>query len=180
MIPNVLKRYNDDERTLLFMESSKRSVISVGILSVGLFLVLVIAGCGQSSAPTSLQGKTMTVYYSPSCTCCGRYIEYLQEKGLSVNAIKTFDRTSLMRKHGISRRARSCHTGIIGEYFVEGHVPVESLDRLLREKPDLAGITIPGMPQHAPGMGGRIGQSLRVISVDHNGRIDGVFDRVEW
>ncbi len=123
----------------------------------------------------------MTVYSSPTCSCCGRYVDYLEQKGIQVES-ESRSREELARlktKHGVPRRARSCHTALIGDYFVEGHVPLEAIDRLIKEKPDVAGISLPGMPRHSPGMGTSVGKTFRVISVDERGRT-GTFTSVRY
>lgn len=137
-------------------------------------LVFLLAGCDTSGSPEALEGRTVTVYSSPTCSCCARYVDYLEEKGIRVESV-TRSRGELGRlktKHGVPRRARSCHTALIGDYFVEGHVPLEAIDRLIEQEPDVAGISLPGMPRHSPGMGRSVGKTLRVISVDERGRTD--------
>lgn len=143
------------------------------------FLSVILAGCGSSDT-TNLKGKKMTVYYSPSCSCCGRYIDYLQSKGMKVKTIRTRTPQLIKAEHGISNDVASCHTGIIGDYFVEGHVPAQSISKLIREQLSLAGITIPGMPRHAPGMGRPNGSTLRVESVGPDGTVTDVFREITY
>lgn len=150
-------------------------------------LALALVGCGSLSGEdedvSNLEGREMTVYYSPSCNCCKDYVEYLEEKGVKVKAEERnrFGMKQVKQRHGVSRSAASCHTGVIGDYVVEGHVPAQTISRLLEEQPgDIQGVTIPGMPQHAPGMGGPIGSDLSVFSLDRRGQATETYDEVRY
>jgi hypothetical protein len=101
----------------------------------------------------------VTVFQLPGCECCKRYIAYLKEQGFQVETIYTTEETytedvssMLTKKYQIPRNMESCHTAVIEDYFVEGHVPVEAINKLLEEKPDIDGISLPGMPSGSPGM----------------------------
>ena len=78
----------------------------------------------------------------------------MEENGFNVEAIKTEDMYSTKVNAGIDMSLSSCHTGFIGDYFVEGHVPHDAIEKLLNERPDIKGITVPGMPSgiNVPGM----------------------------
>ena len=99
-------------------------------------------------------GMEMTVYKSQSCGCCSSYIEELKENGFSVKVESVSDVSPIKDKFNIPLDKRSCHTAIIGDYFVEGHVPMEALKKLLTEKPDVDGIGLPEMQSGSPGMPG--------------------------
>lgn len=107
----------------------------------------------EGSTP-SVQGRTATMYKSPTCGCCVGYTGFLKEDGYSVNIEETSDMDSVKQTYNIPSSMQSCHTSIIGDYFVEGHIPLEIIDKLLAEKPDLDGIALPGMPSGSPGMPG--------------------------
>ena len=79
---------------------------------------------------------------------------YLQTNGATVDVTGDPGRAEFRRSHGIPDDAASCHTGIVDGYAIEGHVPAEAIQRLLTERPDAAGLALPGMPGDAPGMGG--------------------------
>ena len=98
--------------------------------------------------------EKIQVYMSPSCGCCKDWVSYLEDNGFEVETVLEDDMAPIKRKYGIPEGERSCHTGIINSYFVEGHVPVSDIRELLSKKPDIAGITVPGMPagQNVPGM----------------------------
>ncbi|MFB6347001.1 MAG: DUF411 domain-containing protein [bacterium] len=150
-------------------------------MTVVLVFVVTLAGCGNSSSTESIQGKEMTVYHSPSCSCCERYVEYLREKGMDVKAVKKSraELPMIKAQHGVPRRAYSFHTGRIDGYTVEGHVPAEAIAKLLNEQPDLAGISIPKMPRNTPGMGKPLGKTFDVTSIDEDGRT-GTFTSVTY
>ena len=101
-----------------------------------------------------LSGRNITVYKSPSCTCCTHYVEYLQEHGMNVEVVSTDAPTAIKQQFGVADEAASCHTMRLEGYTVEGHVPIEALERLVREQPGLDGIALPRMPGGSPGMSG--------------------------
>lgn len=96
---------------------------------------------------------TMQVWKSPTCGCCKDWIAILEREGLKVQAIDEGN-TAARARLGLPMKYGSCHTGLIGGYVVEGHVPVREIRRLLAEKPDAVGIAVPGMPVGSPGMDG--------------------------
>lgn len=107
---------------------------------------LVLAQQGQAALPT------MTVYKSASCGCCTLWVEHAQAAGFTVRTVNTDDLNSVKREMGIPPRLASCHTVMVGGYVVEGHVPADDVKRLLREKPKVRGLAVPGMPIGSPGM----------------------------
>ncbi|MEG3637621.1 DUF411 domain-containing protein [Magnetococcus sp. PR-3] len=94
----------------------------------------------------------MVVYKSPSCSCCGAWIDYLEENGFRVEVENVDDMDTVKNRLGVPDHAASCHTAQMGDYVIEGHVPVEDILRLVKEKPDVRGIAAPGMPVGSPGM----------------------------
>lgn len=104
------------------------------------------------NSAVALAGQAITVYKSPTCGCCEKYVSYLRESGFAVMAIDQNDMDGIKKRYGVSRVA-SCHTALINGYVVEGHVPVSAIIKLLKEKPAIPGISAPGMPMNSPGMG---------------------------
>jgi hypothetical protein len=94
------------------------------------------------------------VWKSPTCGCCGKWVEHLEANGFEVKAKNTstamLDR--IKRQAGIEEKLASCHTGLIDGYAVEGHVPAADIKILLEERPDAIGLTVPDMPLGSPGM----------------------------
>jgi len=100
-------------------------------------------------------GQAITLYKSPNCGCCSGHAEALEAAGFTVTIEETEDLDLVKQTHNIPAGGESCHTSIIGKYVVEGHVPLEAIEKLLAEQPDVAGIGLPGMPIGTPGMPGR-------------------------
>jgi hypothetical protein len=96
--------------------------------------------------------KSMTVYRSPACGCCGIWVEHAKKHGFQITDIKTDDMASIKQKYNISSDLESCHTTIINGYVTEGHIPADDIKRFLQEKPDMIGLSVPGMPLGTPGM----------------------------
>jgi hypothetical protein len=151
-----------------------------------IFVLLLLGGCDATpwsgGSLEQSERPEMTVYFSNSCTCCKRYIQYLRDHGFSVEERLRTNRglQSVKSKHGIRQSEQSCHTGVIGDYVVEGHVPVQAIDQLLKEEPEVAGITVPGMPRHSPGMGPRNGEPLAIYSVSSDQSESTLFAEVTY
>ncbi len=94
----------------------------------------------------------VTVYKSPWCGCCTAWSEHLRENGFTVKEIKREDMDSVKRDLGVPERLESCHTATVEGYVIEGHVPASDIRRLLKEKPNAKGLSVPGMPIGSPGM----------------------------
>ena len=95
-----------------------------------------------------------TVFKTATCECCNKWLSYMEGKGYNL-APKTVGQSELMRlkaRFGLRQEQASCHTALIDGYVVEGHVPAEDVDRLLKERPEAIGLTVPGMPIGSPGM----------------------------
>ena len=126
-----------------------------------------------STRPAWAQGRlpVVQVYKSPTCGCCGAWVQHLRAAGFTVNVTEVDDTTAARRRYGFPDRFGSCHTAIVGGYVVEGHVPAVEVQRLLAMKPQALGIAVPGMPVGSPGMevGGRQ-DPYDVFLVDKSGR----------
>lgn len=94
----------------------------------------------------------MTTYRSPTCGCCGKWVDAARAAGFDVTVVPTADMQQVKAKAGVPDALLSCHTSTIGGYVVEGHVPLDAVRKLLREKPRVRGIAVPGMPLGSPGM----------------------------
>ena len=116
-------------------------------------------------------GPVIHLYREASCGCCTKWGNSMLKRGYQVVDHVTDDMQALKKSEGIPSDMSSCHTAFVGGYFVEGHVPVESIDRLLDEMPNIAGLTVPGMPLGSPGMEAPMvkGDSYSVIAVSDQG-----------
>jgi len=94
----------------------------------------------------------ITVFRSPNCGCCGLWIEHLEAAGFQVKDNVTENLESVKQQYDIPENLATCHTAIVAGYVIEGHVPVEDIQRLLAQKPAVAGLAVPGMPIGSPGM----------------------------
>lgn len=137
---------------------------------------LAVLGAWMLS-PAPRPAAAMTMYMSPVCPCCEEYAAYLERNGFAVRIVRTQDLDAIRGRLGVPAGVRSCHTITVGGYFVEGHVPVEAIHRLLGEGPQLAGIALPGMPAGSPGMPGLKEAPFTIYAVA-GGRVVGVFVRL--
>ena len=111
----------------------------------------------------------ITVYKSPTCGCCTKWIKHLEHNGFVVEALNSRDMSAVKRQMGITRQIQSCHTGEVDGYFIEGHVPADDIKRLLKEKPKAVGLTVPGMPMGSPGMEGHRKDAYSVLLISKDG-----------
>lgn len=108
-----------------------------------------------ASAATAGEPSKVVLYKNPQCGCCQAYAGVLRANGFKVTVRSTDDLLLIKRRYGVPEPLRACHTMLVEGYVVEGHVPIKTLKRLLAERPDIKGISLPGMPQGSPGMTGR-------------------------
>lgn len=95
---------------------------------------------------------TILVHKSPTCGCCGTWVDHMREAGFQVEVRNDENLNPIKERLGVPYGKGSCHTAEVGGYFIEGHVPAEDVKRLLAEKPAAKGLTVPGMPLGSPGM----------------------------
>jgi hypothetical protein len=105
-----------------------------------------------TTAPVAATAHEIVVHKSPSCGCCGKWIDHLRAEGFVVKSVDTDDLGAVKQLLGVSPEHASCHTATIAGYVVEGHVPAADIRRLLAEKPAARGLAVPGMPAGSPGM----------------------------
>lgn len=140
------------------------------MLKIKLFCTIALA----LPSIIAFAGTPVTLYKSPTCTCCEEYVHYLRQNGFEVKAIDEGDMNGIKKRYGLMQ-VGSCHTALIGGYVVEGHVPVSAIKKLLKEKPAIAGISVPGMPMNSPGMGEMKKGSLTVYRIPKAGAKPRVF-----
>ena len=113
---------------------------------------LALAGTLAAAARPTAQGVSMTVYKTPTCGCCAKWVENMKAAGFKVQVQDMDDLTEIKQASGVPVRIRTCHTAVVGNYVVEGHVPADLVKKMLSEKPKMTGIAVPGMPVGSPGM----------------------------
>lgn len=116
------------------------------LAGIALFFCVTLFGAGAAMA------ADLSVTKTPWCGCCTAWIDHMKEAGYEVHVHEKDDLTALKARLGIAPKHQSCHTGEIEGYAIEGHVPAEDVKRLLAERPDAIGLTVPGMPVGSPGM----------------------------
>ena len=121
-----------------------------------LFSVLVIAIAVLIHAPAMAEEASpkALLYKNPQCGCCEGHAYFLRKAGFDVTVKATHDLLLIKQKYGVPEHLEGCHTTLIEGYVIEGHVPIATLNRLLAERPDIRGISLPGMPQGSLGMSG--------------------------
>jgi hypothetical protein len=126
-----------------------------------------------ASVPAAVLGQQrpkISVYKDPTCGCCANWVAHLRSHGFEPTATDVTDLAALKTKYGVAPSLRSCHTALVDGYVIEGHVPAADIQRLLKEKPKVLGLTVPGMPVGSPGMEGTNGQRYDVLTFDASGR----------
>ena len=141
------------------------------------FIAILAVGCSAvpdqtTSNPSSqaLPTSELVVYRTPTCGCCGVWVERMQAQGFEIqdNIVENVD--GIKAEYGLPSNMQGCHSTVVAGYLVEGHVPAADIQRLLTEKPDIAGIAVPGMPIGSPGMeSGDMKEPYAVLTFDQGG-----------
>ncbi len=146
------------------------------IFATGIFFVLILAGIVVFSnfgkgydAVKNFNGE-IKFYKSGNCGCCEVYLNYFKTKGNSgLKVTEVQNNSKVMQDYKIPSFLESCHTMVVGNYFVEGHVPLEAIEKLLYEKPNILGIGMPGMPPSSPGMPGIKEGDFIIYGINNDG-----------
>ena len=138
------------------MESNKSFFINNLRNSLLFFGILIINTFNSQESPAKTQENLdipkVVSYRLSSCSCCMKWVNNLRDKGLEVVDNIVEDISEIKKQYNISNNLRSCHSAKIGNYIIEGHVPIESINKLFKEKPRISGMTVPGMPHRSPFM----------------------------
>ena len=105
-----------------------------------------------AQSPRTDKAPLLQVWKSPDCGCCGAWIDHLREAGFAVDVTMSDDVSSFKEQYGVPQALWSCHTALVEGYLIEGHVPAEAIRALLDQRPEAAGLAVPGMPIGSPGM----------------------------
>lgn len=143
-------------------------ILIAGLLGGGAFLMFDADGSDE-----------IVVYKSPTCGCCVKWVEYLEKDGFDVEVRDMNDMQPVKLQHNIKREVQSCHTAVIDGYIVEGHVPLEYIRQMIEEKPDIKGLSVPGMPMGSPGMEGPNPVDYSVLAISKDGNKASVYAQVE-
>ena len=135
-------------------------------------VVAIAAAIGVGVFAGQASSQQVTVYKSPTCGCCSEWVTHLRSAGFDVDTENVQNLVTVKLEHGISAGLGSCHTALIEGYVIEGHVPAEDIQRLLEERPDIAGLSVPGMPVGSPGMEGPNPVPYDVLAFDSRGNVE--------
>jgi hypothetical protein len=136
-------------------------------------VAVVAAGLAWLGVPPTVAGSPeVVVYKTPTCGCCGKWVQHMRASGFDVEAVDVANTQPARERLGVPRRLGSCHTAQVGDYWVEGHVPADLIERLITEQPDdIRGIAVPGMPMGSPGMEGPNPVTYEVLAYHADGRV---------
>jgi hypothetical protein len=143
---------------------------------------LIVAALQSSSlaqqTKTAATKPVLSVYKTPTCGCCAKWVDHMRANGFDAKVQDLQDTAPIRTKLGVPVQFASCHTAQVGRYVIEGHIPADSVHRLLKERPNVVGLAVPGMPMGSPGMEvpGGYSQPYAVLTFDRNGNTT-IFER---
>ena len=151
--------------------ASRRTILTTGLAVAG--AALVGTSAAVNGKPAAAGARKMVMHKHPSCGCCGKWADAARAAGFEVEIADTRDIMAVKAQYGVPDALASCHTTIASGYVVEGHVPLGAVAKLLRTKPKITGIALPGMPIGAPGMEvpGRAPDPIQVMAFDAAGKV---------
>ena len=163
---------------------SKKSFLNILIFSGILFTNIINTHKSIAFTQGEVDIPKVFSYRSASCGCCKKWINHLRDNGLQVVDNIVEDVSAIKNQYQIPNNLRSCHSAQIANYTIEGHVPIESINKLFREKPNINGIVVPGMPLGSPGMKmhshdshSHDYESYKVVSFSSTGKTK-IFDKI--
>ncbi len=116
------------------------------------------------------QPPKVDVYKDPTCGCCSNWVTHMKKRGFDTTVTDVRDIAAVKAKYDVPNQLRSCHTALVGGYVIEGHVPATDVQRLLKQRPKVVGLAVPGMPTGSPGMEGQNGRPYDVLTFDAAGK----------
>lgn len=134
------------------------------------FLRSILAAPLAAAIRLNAASPQVQVYKTPTCSCCGKWVQHLRDNGFQVAVQDVADTAVYRRKFGVPDSLMSCHTAVVEGYGIEGHVPASEIQRLLRERPKAKGLAVPGMPIGSPGMESTRREPYSVMIFDTEGR----------
>lgn len=124
---------------------------------------------GKFARASARDTPLVSVYKSPACGCCGEWVRHMRANGFRVETHDVADVMPVKRQYRVPDEFVSCHTAVIGGYAIEGHVPASDVKRLLRERPNIRGLAVPGMVAGSPGMEQGLPQPYETLAFDDRG-----------
>jgi hypothetical protein len=133
-------------------------------------IVMLLASALLALSPANAEEVlNATMFKQPYCSCCDGHAEHLRTNNFRVTVVETDQLAKIKARHGVPPEFEGCHTLEIGGYVVEGHVPASVIRKLLKERPKIRGISLPGMPDGSPGMGGTKREPFVVYEIGPSG-----------
>ncbi|WP_087463042.1 DUF411 domain-containing protein [Oleiphilus messinensis] len=147
----MLKRL---KRSVINRPTINLSVVLSTVLLTNASTVFANEATEDQHTPLLSENTQLTVYKTESCGCCNDWIKHMENHGFEVTAHNRNDLSAIKQAAGLTPKLASCHTAFVGGYVIEGHVPAQDVIELLKQQPDMKGLTVPGMPAGAnvPGM----------------------------
>lgn len=182
------KRSNRDNYKMNVMKDAKHAALIMALATIAgcrtdskvpesagtstLAVTSAPAASTPSAALAASNGELIPikVYKDPNCGCCKEWVKHLEANGFKVETMDMPDMSIVKQKYGVKSEIQACHTAIVGDYVVEGHVPADLIKQMLKDKPKIAGIAVPGMPMGSPGMDGATKERYNVLTFDRAGR----------
>lgn len=143
--------------------------LKIGLLPFFAIVVGLVGYIFQNFTSDFKSKSEMIVYQSKTCGCCKKWVKHLTDDGFKVKSVLLDDVSETKTKLGIPQKLSSCHTATINGYLVEGHVPASAIKKLLKDRPEVQGISVPGMPIGSPGMESSHVEAYNVISFTEDG-----------
>lgn len=150
----------------------QRKVLRLGAIAAGVIVIAAIcaAAIADLMRPiTPAMAQEIVITKSPTCLCCDKWVEHVKKAGFRTRVESVTDMSPVKEQLGVPAVLGSCHTAVVDGYTIEGHVPAEDIQRLLRERPTVAGLAVPGMPMGSPGMEGLKRDRYEVIAFQRDG-----------
>ena len=141
----------------------RKSIIRAGAAIGGATAILVFSA-SHIPRESHAGAISITVYKSPYCGCCSKWVDHLRANGFKVNTVAVDDMLAIKAKYNLPQSLTSCHTAVVDGRIIEGHVPADLIRRFLSERTDFRGLAVPGMPIGSPGMEGPGGGGYNVIA----------------
>ena len=138
----------------MIIKSNLIKITVLTALTLSFFYIFNIVTDKKDALANIDNKQIVEVFKTPACGCCYGYVLFLEKEKYKVKQTDMRSLHSIKQKYNIPIEMQSCHTTIMGKYFIEGHVPIEAINKLLKEQPDIDGIALPGMPIGTPGMPG--------------------------
>lgn len=144
-------------------------ILVTGTAIAGVITILLLSQEMVFKDESSEITVPVTVYKSPTCKCCDKWVQHLEDNGFNVNTVNKFNMKTIKSEKDIPQQLASCHTAVVDDYIIEGHVPAIDIKRLLKEQPAIAGLAVPGMPMGSPGMEGARIDAYNVMTFTKDG-----------